>query len=82
MVDFYSVAGALSGLLAGVITEYLDGARGIAGWRWLFVSLCFGIVETFLEIFHSMYRLSMVAAHPFSDACRGSSWLAHLKCDE
>lgn len=34
-----AVAGALSGLLAGVITEYLDGARGLAGWRWLFVSL-------------------------------------------
>lgn len=32
-----AVAGGLSGLLAGVITEYLDGARGIAGWRWLFV---------------------------------------------
>ncbi|KAJ5602033.1 hypothetical protein N7510_011567 [Penicillium lagena] len=31
------IAGALSGLLAGVITEYLDGARGIAGWRWLFI---------------------------------------------
>jgi MFS family permease len=32
-----AVAGGLSGLLAGVITEYLDGARGIDGWRWLFV---------------------------------------------
>lgn len=27
-----AVSGALSGLLAGVIVEYLDGARGIAGW--------------------------------------------------
>jgi MFS family permease len=52
MVDFYSVAGALSRFLAGFITEYLDGARGIAGWRWLFVSLCFGIVETILEMSH------------------------------
>ena len=33
-----SCAGAFSGLLAGLITEYLDGAHGIAGWRWLFVS--------------------------------------------
>lgn len=33
-----AVAGAVSGLLAGVITEYMDGAAGIAGWRWLFVS--------------------------------------------
>ncbi|CAI7602804.1 unnamed protein product [Penicillium manginii] len=32
-----AVAGGLSGLLAGVITEYLDGARGIDGWRWLFI---------------------------------------------
>lgn len=32
-----AVAGALSGLLAGVITEYLDGAGGLRGWRWLFV---------------------------------------------
>ena len=31
-------AGALSGLLAGLITQHLDGARGIRGWRWLFVS--------------------------------------------
>lgn len=33
-----AVAGALSGLLAGVITDYMDGAAGIRGWRWLFVS--------------------------------------------
>lgn len=32
------LAGAVSGLLAGVITEHMDGAGGIAGWRWLFVS--------------------------------------------
>lgn len=34
-----ALSGGLSGLLAGLITEYLDGACGIAGWRWLFVSL-------------------------------------------
>lgn len=32
-----AVAGALSGLLAGVITDYMDGAAGIRGWRWLFI---------------------------------------------
>ncbi|KAJ5698769.1 hypothetical protein N7462_000774 [Penicillium macrosclerotiorum] len=32
-----AVAGGLSGLLAGLITQYLDGARDIAGWRWLFI---------------------------------------------
>ncbi|EJD00008.1 MFS general substrate transporter [Fomitiporia mediterranea MF3/22] len=30
-----AVSGAFSGLLAGVITDNLNGARGIAGWRWL-----------------------------------------------
>ncbi|KIY44671.1 MFS general substrate transporter [Fistulina hepatica ATCC 64428] len=30
-----AVSGAFSGLLAGVITDHLDGARGIAGWKWL-----------------------------------------------
>ena len=30
-----AISGAFSGLLAGLITQYLDGARGIAGWRWL-----------------------------------------------
>jgi MFS family permease len=34
-----AVAGGLSGLLAGLITQHLDGAHGIAGWRWLFVNL-------------------------------------------
>ena len=33
-----AVAGALSGLLAGVITDYMDMVGGIRGWRWLFVS--------------------------------------------
>jgi hypothetical protein len=32
-----AVSGAFSGLLAGVITKHLDGARGISGWRWLFI---------------------------------------------
>ncbi|PPQ68912.1 hypothetical protein CVT26_001849 [Gymnopilus dilepis] len=29
--------GAFSGLLAGVITDHLHMARGIAGWRWLLI---------------------------------------------
>lgn len=28
-----AVAGALSGLLAGVITDYMDGTAGLRGWR-------------------------------------------------
>ena len=37
---FYSAAvlsGAFGGIIAGAITGSLDGARGISGWRWLFV---------------------------------------------
>ena len=33
------IAGAVSGLLAGLITDYMDGVSGLEGWRWLFVSL-------------------------------------------
>lgn len=31
------LAGAVSGLLAGVIIQHMDGLAGLAGWRWLFV---------------------------------------------
>ncbi|KAI5207663.1 hypothetical protein AUEXF2481DRAFT_401539 [Aureobasidium subglaciale EXF-2481] len=31
------IAGAVSGLLAGLITDYMDGVSGLAGWRWLFI---------------------------------------------
>jgi len=37
---FYTAAvasGAFGGLLAGAISSHLDGAHGIAGWRWLFI---------------------------------------------
>lgn len=48
-----AVAGALSGLLAGVITEYMDDALGIRGWRWLFIleglgSVVIGILVIFV----------------------------------
>ena len=69
-----AVAGGLSGLIAGVITQYLDGARGIAGWRWLFVRCCLH--------FHTAESGSMLIACRLSRApalrslalsC-GSSW--------
>ena len=31
------LSGAFGGLLAGAITGGLDGAHGIAGWKWLFI---------------------------------------------
>lgn len=31
------LAGAVSGLIAGVITQYMEGVGGLRGWRWLFV---------------------------------------------
>ncbi|KAG8163013.1 hypothetical protein KVR01_007491 [Diaporthe batatas] len=48
-----AVAGAVSGLLAGVITEFMDGAGGIAGWRWLFIiegvaSCVLGVIVMFV----------------------------------
>ena len=33
------LSGAFGAVLAGAITQSLGGARGIAGWRWLFVRL-------------------------------------------
>ena len=44
-----AVSGAFSGLLAGVITNYLDGARGLDGWRWLL--LIEGIGSSFAALF-------------------------------
>ncbi|WWD20730.1 hypothetical protein CI109_105206 [Kwoniella shandongensis] len=44
-----AVSGAFSGLLAGVITQHLDGARGYEGWQWLFIIE--GVGSSFLGFF-------------------------------
>lgn len=50
-----AVSGAFSGLLAGVITQYMNGTGGLAGWRWLFLlegvaSSVAGIIVYFLGV--------------------------------
>ncbi|KAF9018374.1 MFS general substrate transporter [Hymenopellis radicata] len=44
-----AVSGAFSGLLAGLITDHLKTARGIEGWRWLF--LIEGVGSCFVALF-------------------------------
>ena len=44
-----AVSGAFSGLLAGVIIDRLDGARGLEGWRWLL--LIEGVMSSFVALF-------------------------------
>lgn len=53
---FYSaalMAGAFGGLLAGVITQYMDGVGNTPGWQWLFVieglgTVCISAVAVFI----------------------------------
>ncbi|KAL4913596.1 major facilitator superfamily domain-containing protein [Aspergillus aurantiobrunneus] len=47
------LSGAFGGLIAGAITSRLEGARGIRGWRWLFIvegaiTSAWAIVSAFL----------------------------------
>lgn len=48
-----AVSGAFSGLLAGVITDNLDGARGLDGWRWLLIIE--GVGSSFVSIFAYLF---------------------------
>ncbi|KAL4778431.1 major facilitator superfamily domain-containing protein [Aspergillus varians] len=45
------LAGAISGLLAGVITDHMDGIGGLPGWRWLFILEGLGSVVAAIAIY-------------------------------
>ncbi|KAM0704684.1 hypothetical protein Q7P35_007470 [Cladosporium inversicolor] len=48
------IAGAVSGLLAGLITGHMDGVGGLAGWRWLFILEGLASVVAAIAIFFLM----------------------------
>ncbi|EPQ28135.1 uncharacterized protein PFL1_04462 [Pseudozyma flocculosa PF-1] len=43
-----AISGMLGGLIAGGLLQQLDGARGLAGWKWLFV--CEGSATCFVAL--------------------------------
>ncbi|KAH8690436.1 nicotinamide mononucleotide permease [Talaromyces proteolyticus] len=48
------IAGAISGLLAGIITSHMDGVSGLPGWRWLFILEGIGSVSAAIAIYFLM----------------------------
>ncbi|KAK5655709.1 hypothetical protein OQA88_5642, partial [Cercophora sp. LCS_1] len=52
------VGGAFGSLIAGGVIKNLDGARGIAGWRWLF------IIEGVITIFVSFFATMILPDYP------------------
>ncbi|KAL2863343.1 major facilitator superfamily domain-containing protein [Aspergillus lucknowensis] len=48
------LAGAISGLLAGVITEHMEGVSGLPGWRWLFILEGLGSITAAVIIYFLM----------------------------
>jgi len=60
-----AVSGAFSGLLAGVITDNLDGARGIDGWRWLLIIE--GVASSFAGEYLDAY--SVLRVPDLHEAC-------------
>ncbi|OJJ08878.1 hypothetical protein ASPVEDRAFT_144990 [Aspergillus versicolor CBS 583.65] len=48
------LAGAISGLLAGVITEHMNGVSGLPGWRWLFILEGLGSIVAAIIIYFLM----------------------------
>ncbi|KAH7042650.1 vitamin H transporter [Macrophomina phaseolina] len=54
------LATAFSGLIAAAVFNTVDGAHGLAGWRWLF------IIEGCVTLGVSILALFMLADHPLS----------------
>ena len=54
-----------NGLMSAGILSGLDGARGIAGWRWLF------IIQGSLTIFFAMLSAALLPDYP-----RTTRWLS------
>ncbi|RDW64351.1 uncharacterized protein DSM5745_09762 [Aspergillus mulundensis] len=48
------LAGAISGLLAGVITDHMEGVSGLPGWRWLFILEGLGSIVASVIIYFLM----------------------------
>ena len=57
-----AVSGAFSGLLAGLITDHLDGARGLQGWQWLFIIE--GVGASFIGCFACEWHFCSLATFP------------------
>lgn len=51
------LSGAFGGIIAGLITEYLEDAKGIAGWRWLFIIEGCGTIFISLIAFSTLLPL-------------------------
>lgn len=51
------LSGAFGGIIAGLITEYLEDAKGIAGWRWLFIIEGSGTIFISLIAFFTLLPL-------------------------
>ncbi|RSH82400.1 uncharacterized protein EHS24_007368 [Apiotrichum porosum] len=58
-----AISGAFSGLLAGLITQHLEGARGLKGWQWLFIIE--GVGASFLGCFTWMFMPDWPATTKF-----------------
>ncbi|KUL83718.1 hypothetical protein ZTR_07483 [Talaromyces verruculosus] len=63
------IATAFSGLLAAAIFSGLDGARGLSGWKWLF------IIEGAGSFFVSLFAFFLIPDTPNEDRSARSRWI-------